>query len=124
MQIKMMTLPHEAQRYPTVGDYFKVGATDVITVSQMYNHDYEFLVGLHELIEMYLTQKRGIAEEDISAFDIEYERNRKEGDVSEPGNDPKAPYFTEQQFATKIERMVADELGVNWDAYDEVVGNL
>lgn len=124
MHIEIYSIPHDKHRYPTVGDYWQEGNSDFIKVSAMENPDHIFLVAVHELIEMWLTRKRGITEESISAFDIQYENNRPDGDVSEPGGDPEAPYQKEHQFSTKIERLIAEELGVNWAEYDEVVSSL
>jgi hypothetical protein len=126
-------IPHADQRYDTVGDWLfkKLYSSEylTITVSDMNNPDYEFLVGIHELIEAYLCQKRGIKEEDVTAFDKQFEpyflkdENNKVGgvDISEPGDDPKAPYYVEHQFATKIEMLVAEELGVDWEKYDKTI---
>lgn len=119
------TISHEEHRYPTVGDY-AVDAFGVrhFRISDMGNTNYEFLVAMHELIEEYLVTKRNISHTSIDTFDIRYENNRPDGDESEPGNDPKAPYYNEHQFATKIEKQLADELGVNWDEYDKTVVSL
>lgn len=124
MHIEIDSIPHNKQRYETCGDYRSEGNSDFITVSAMGNPDYEFLVAVHEFIEMWLTRKRGITEESITAFDVEFEANRLEGDFSEPGDDPAAPYVAEHKFATKIERLIAEECGVNWDEYDGVVSSL
>jgi hypothetical protein len=121
-------IPHADQRYDTVGDWLfkKLYSSEylTITVSDMNNSDYEFLVGIHELIEAYLCHKRGIKESDVTAFDIEFEKNRPAGDTSEPGNHPDAPYRAEHIFASRIERMVADEIGVDWELYDKTVNEL
>ncbi len=92
----------------------------------MGNPDYEFLVALHELIESHLVQKRGIPDAAIDEFDIEFEKRRAAAppdfaDYAEPGSDPAAPYYREHQFATAIEKSVAEELGVDWDEYDRAV---
>jgi hypothetical protein len=90
----------------------------------MGNDDYAFLVAIHELVEVWLCNKRGITDEAVSAFDIEYEKNRPEGDESEPGNHPDAPYRKEHFFATNIERMIALELGLDWEKYSKAVMSL
>ena len=90
----------------------------------MGNEDYEFLVAVHELIEQYLCKKRNIKEPDISAFDIEFEKNRQPGNEDEPGDDPSAPYRKEHFFATSIERLIAAELGVDWQEYDKKINLL
>lgn len=122
MKIQLRTISHSQQRYPTVGDW-EIGedGSIVISVSDMGNEDYALLVAAHELIEVWLCRKRGISQQEVDAFDIEYENNRPEGDFSEPGNDPRAPYQKEHQFATKIERELAKELGVKWRQYNATV---
>lgn len=129
MNIKIRTIPHEQQRYLTVGDWRFVGGEEnptalIITVSDMENPWYEYLVAQHELIEAMLCLKRGIKEKAVSDFDIAYETTRKEGDVSEPGNDPRSPYFKEHVFATTLERIMSNELNLNWEEYDEKVSSL
>jgi len=128
LDIKMRTINHDEHPYPTVGNYADTQTGGrLITVSGMANEDYEFLVALHELIESQLCKKRGITNEDINAFDIQFEKEREEGkhkDDEEPGFDPKAPYVREHTLATRIEKMVAKELGVDWTAYDNTVMSL
>jgi len=130
LHIYIDTVPHSTQRYPTVGDYFDVQTPGMrvpvtnVRISDMQDEDCEFLVAIHELIEQHLCKKRGISEESITAFDMEFEQNRLPGDVEEPGNDIRAPYYKEHVFATSIEKLVAAELGVDWDEYDKTVNSL
>ncbi len=125
MKIRIESIPHHEQRYPTVGDYWQEGDTDQVRVSAMKDWRYEILVAVHELIEMALTRHRGISEESITAFDVEYERLREEELVKgEPGDSAKAPYQKEHFFATNVERLFAAELGVNWADYDQYVDQL
>ena len=124
MNIIIKTVPHRHQRYETVGDYFTIGELDTILVSKMGNPDYEFLVAIHELTEMYLCQKRGISESSITAFDIKFEKARKPGNLDEPGDDPKAPYRDEHCIATAVERLVCGVLGVSWKEYEKAVNKL
>ena len=122
-KIIISTIPHKKQRYPTAGDYFKKKGELHITVSKMIPK-HEFLVAIHEMIEWFLIEHRGITIDEIDRFDIEYENNRLKGDLSEPGDDPHAPYFKEHQFATHIEKQIARELGVNWEKYDREANSL
>jgi hypothetical protein len=125
MRIEIKTIPHDQHRYESVGDWeIKPNGKIKIEVSEMGNDDYALLVGIHELIESWLCRKRKIPEDLVNAFDIAYESKRSEGDVSEPGDAPDAPYRREHQFATKIERQLAEELGVKWDEYDEAINSL
>ena len=118
-KIIIKTIPDTHQRYNTVGDYYtdKEG-NRIFTVSDMDNWKYEFLVTIHELVENALCQSRGISDEMIDAFDISFEKERLSNpDIGMPGDATNAPYFKEHQFATKIEKMMAEELGVNWEKY-------
>lgn len=127
MRITIKTIPHESQRYPTVGDWQFTSPTDLsINVSDMGNPDYEFLVGIHEAIEAWIAVKRsgpGV-EKILDAFDMKYEDNRKEGDASEPGDDANCPVYLEHQVATGVERILAGLLGVDWNEYDQGVNDL
>lgn len=124
MRGEFREVAHEDQRYPTVGDWKISGQRKpyfLITASKMENPDYVFLVQLHELIESWLCFRRGIHEIEVTDFDLRYECTRPEGDFSEPGDDPKAPYNREHKFATVIEKQVATELGVDWEEYGRTV---
>jgi hypothetical protein len=118
------TIPHSEQRYPTVGDWQIDKAGNLhITVPKMSDQRYEFLIGMHEAIEAYLAINAGVSPEAVDKFDGAYEAKRKAGDDSEPGDNPKAPYHREHVFATKIERLLAVKLGVNWSTYDREVSS-
>lgn len=122
-------VPHKKQRYPTCGDYFEKKGDMYIVVSKMIPKglkglNYEFLVLIHELIEWYLIKQKGVTIKQVDDFDMAFEKNRNEGDISEPGNDPHAPYFNEHQFATKIEEELAKYMGVDWLKYNEYVDEL
>lgn len=107
------SIPHSQQRYPTLGDYYTAADGSVfIKVSRLGNWRYEFLIGLHELIEEAVTRSRGIAEPEIKAFDEAHP------ELDDPGMDPRAPYHREHVLATAIEMLVAQELGVDWAKYD------
>jgi hypothetical protein len=122
--ICLRSIAHEDQRYPTVGDWYDDQGVTMIVVSKMSDPRYELLVAVHELVEKILCDHRGVKQEAVDEFDRNYERNRLEGDESEPGDHPDAPYRTEHCFATGIERLLAAELGVVWDQYNREVVNL
>jgi len=126
LNIIVKTVPDTSQRYDTVGDYYvDENGKRVFSISSMEDWRYEFLILIHELVESTLCKDRGVSGEEIDAFDFAFEKNRNPEDkTSEPGDDPAAPYFREHQFASKIERMVADELGVDWDEYGRAVARL
>lgn len=118
--IEINTIPQEKQRYNTIGDwYFVVDAITgetkkmVINVSDLANKDYEFAIALHELVEAYICVKRGITQKMVDEFDFNF---KGEG---EPGEQPAAPYYKEHQFASIIEHMIINELGINWAAFNK-----
>ena len=119
-EVILKTIPHSKQRYRTPGDYFKKNGKWYIVVSKM-NPDMEFLIKIHELVELYLTQKRGVSEESITKFDIEFEKDRDKGvwKDEEPGDSPRAPYCREHKFATMIEKLCCQELSVSWEEYEK-----
>ena len=117
--INIQFIPHKDQRYDTFGDwYYAAGGHLHINVSSDQGHtdDEQFLVALHELIEVYLCKKRGISQEKVDQFDMnifpEQVRLGLVEEDSEPGNCYAAPYVREHRFAMLIEHFVAHELGV------------
>jgi hypothetical protein len=119
-------VPHSKQRYETVGDWIP-GAPAEIRVSRMKDERYVFLVALHELVEYELCKKNGISDNEVVAFDEAFEAERRMNlhpVEAEPGNDPRAPYRGEHDFATMIEMMVAQKLGVKWSAYEKALLSL
>jgi hypothetical protein len=124
MRVTIEVIPNEKQRYPTVGDWQWDGDHLTISVSEMDNWRYEMLVAFHELAECLICKHRGVDQAVVDAFDIKYEDSRPADDVSEPGDDPTAPYYREHQFATCVERLLSRELDVSWKQYDETVVNL
>lgn len=121
LPVAIETIAPADHRYSTAGDYWLEDGKLVIKVSAMSDPRYSFLVALHELVEASLVRARGIPIEAIDDFDVAYEAKRKDGDNSEPGDSPAAPYHREHVFATKIEKLMAKELGVDWKTYDAAV---
>lgn len=133
LRITISTIPHTEQRYPTVGDWIvdpTPNGLDVhIRVSTLSDWRRELLVAVHELIEISLLaawkpDPIDQIQKAVDDFDKAYEDNRPEGDLSEPGDDPAAPYQKEHFFATNIERLLAQALGQDWADYDHEVATL
>src|SRR5258708_6317856 len=120
MRINIKTIPHNKQRYDTCGDYWvdKRGTIQV-RISEESNEKYEWLVLLHELTEMCLAKYQGVDWDKIDAFDIEFEKNRKGWDNSEPGDAENSPYYKQHHLATVVERLICHELELNWEEYEE-----
>lgn len=122
--IEIKTIPHNQQRYDTVGDWWTDDEGWHIRVSQLGNWRWNFLVAFHELLELAWCTWKGVKQADVDAFDMAYEANRKQGDFSEPGDQPKAPYRVGHQFASCAERFAASALGVDWAEYEATVNAL
>ena len=119
-------VPHRKQRYETVGDWIP-GRPAQIRVSKMKDQRYVFLVALHEMIEYELCRMHGIKDNEVVAFDVNFEAERRlnlHPLDAEPGDHPKAPYRDEHEFATMIEKVVAQKLGVRWSDYEKTILSL
>lgn len=117
--IEIRTRPPKSMRYKTVGDYNDPTVLNGrllldIDVAETGNVDMDFLIGFHELIESWLCYKRGIKDKEISGFDIAHEES------NDPGRLKDAPYRKEHMFAERLEKMMARQLGVDWDEYWKV----
>lgn len=125
MKILIETIPHETHRYTTVGDWFyDPDGTLRIKVSSLSDWRYEALVAVHELVEVLLCKQDGVKTEDVDKFDKAFEASRKPGNECEPGDEPTAPYSDQHCFATGIERLLAERLGVKWKPYDRELVDL
>lgn len=113
MNIRIETIPHNEQRYETVGDWQFIGDDLVIRVSDMESKSYAFLVGIHELIEAVLCKNAGVTEQQVDKFDMD------NIDCNDPGSLVAAPYYRQHLIATMIERMLADELNIDWTDYED-----
>ncbi len=123
LRICIEVIPHSQQRYDTVGDWgFDSDGTWRIWVSGATGRvDDQVLIAVHELIEMALCVKHGITAADVDAFDLAWQPH---DGLTEPGEDPQAPYFREHLFASSIEQVLADEMDLSWAKYEERVAAL
>lgn len=124
MNITVTVIDHNDQRYSTCGDWVFEGDDLHIYISKMGDWRYETLVAIHEIAEVVLCKERGISQKAVDKFDIEFEKNRQDGDESEPGDCVDAPYQNEHSYATGIERILCAALGIKWDEYACAVENL
>lgn len=140
MNIDIQVIPHNEQRYDTVGDWFftkdwyrpkgtEMGPQKLwtpidllhIRVSKMSDWRYEVLVGLHELVECLICRQQGVSQQAVDNFDMAWQQH---ADIAEPGDDPTAPYYQQHQLASVVERLVSLALGVYWPAYEDEVMSL
>ena len=118
MLFRADAVPCDSMRYQTVGDWIMSKGPIHVSVARFADRRYEFLVALHELIEARLCQEHGITQATVDDWDMHHQ------DASEPGEVPGAPYFLEHVFATRIELLVARELGVDWHQYEAAIRGL
>lgn len=149
MIVDWRVIPHKEQRYATCGDWWwgdtvrwsegialhNYRVDDVVLhlrVSKMSDRRYEWLVGIHELIEVGLCTFAKIKPAIVDRFDTRYEASREKRKhapcgckhYDEPGDDPHAPYHRQHSIASVCERALAVFLGVNWGEYDREVESL
>jgi hypothetical protein len=102
----------EDMRYDTLGDwYYERDALHIDVADSRpggrLSPDEQFLIALHEFIEAWLCDARGIAQETVDRWDME----NSEG-PEEPGDNIGCPYRREHRFAMLIEHLMAHELGL------------
>ena len=105
-------LPHKEQRYNTAGDYLTQDGIDIYLISKLpQGWKAEFAVLVHEMVEYNLCKEAGIKELTITKFDLE-------SGHPDPGTLKEAPYFEQHRIATKIEKYIIKQLGLDWKQYD------
>jgi hypothetical protein len=115
LKVEIETIPHDLQRYNTVGDW-QVSYLEPlfhINVSELRDWRMEAAIAIHELVECALCHYMGISQAQVDTFDQTYEGQ------GEPGDDRSAPYQVPHALATGVERTVLAMLGVNWTDYQE-----
>lgn len=108
-KISCKVISHKKQRYDTFGDYWWKGDNWEFRISEL-TPEAELAVLIHELVEFFLTNREGIKEEDITAFDIR-------SGLRDPGDCPDAPYYFQHKAAEKVEMAVIEALGMKWSDY-------
>lgn len=107
-RIEIESIPLDSQRYDTLGDWF-YDSNDTLQIKVSHEDgDCAFLIAIHELVEAYLCQHRGITQRAVDDFDLTFS---PEGD-EEPGDSAISPYRREHRFAMIIEHLMAHELGI------------
>ena len=102
-------------RYATHGDWYERNGTLTITATDYGNPNGSFLVALHELCEAWLCREAGIAEEDVSAWDLCHP------DAEEPAEVEGSPYRKQHDVAIQVEKIMCAALGVDWENHERWV---
>lgn len=116
MKAILKSVDPSLMRYVTTGDWEIAGDQMIITVADYgMQENSAFLVALHELVESFLCKNAGIAEEDVSRFDIE------NPNLEEPGDSPIAPYHKQHNIANSVEKIVCEAIGIDWNQHNDWV---
>ena len=118
--IEAQTIPINDMPYLTVGNYWSDAAGLHFRVAEMDRPEYEQLVHIHEFTEKFLCDHDGVSNDEIDAFDIQFEKDREaglHGQDDEPGDDPRAPYHRQHCYATAVERMLCAAMNISWDSH-------
>ena len=118
LKIKIDFISQSKQRYDTVGDYFFKKGILHFRITKTGNQVYDRILLMHEMIEQFLTQFKGVTDKEVDEFDFDFKGK------GEPGDDPKCPYRNEHSIATAVERIICGHLGICWKTYDDYVGKL
>lgn len=110
-------VPHKCQRYETPGDWQILPNGVHISISDTGSKLSNLLIALHEVVEAILCEAGGIDQEAVDKFDMDYEANRTDESLAEPGDEPSAPYHRQHKVADIVERMIALQLGVPWQEH-------
>ena len=122
MKIIIETIPSQNHRYPTCGDWqFLEDGTLHILVSEMGNERHEYLVAIHEMVEAILCKWDNVEEPDVAKFDVQFEKDRLQGNNDEPGFDINAPYKNQHLVATGIEMIMCRFAGIDWNDYNKEI---
>lgn len=122
MNINIQVIEHEEQRYDTCGDWwFDAEGTLQIRVTKLSDWRRESLIAVHELVEVLMCKHDGISTQVVDDFDKAFEAARAPGNEDEPGDSPAAPYVRQHCVATGVERILAAQLGVDWQTYGDEI---
>ena len=111
MKVTIQSKPHSQMRYDTLGDWYYEDHGDLI-IDVAENAPHPELIALHELVEAWLCDSRGITQAQVDEWDFGIDEGRQVSFSEEPGDNINAPYRKEHRFAMLIEHLMAHELGI------------
>lgn len=131
MKITIETIPHDSQRYETPGDWVihidpkPIHPSEQISieirVSETRNTAINSLLILHELTEALLCYDASVTTKEVDNFDMNW---KPHDDITEPGEDERAPYHKQHMTAELVERVVAAHMEIDWHEYGRVLARL
>lgn len=117
MKVDIQFINKSQQRYDTCGDWEWDGKTLTIRANLMLDWRKQLLVAIHELVEAALCINNDVSQEVVDEWDF----NHPEAD--EPGELDGCPYRFEHETAVKVERLIAEGFGINFEDYEKELGN-
>lgn len=118
------------QRYATAGDWLIVpgmGDKKVLVVRVTDTGDWRsnMAIAQHEFFEACLCLANGISQQQVDQYDISFEAHRQDGDKSEPGMQPDAPYHRFHILACALEMVFVDNCPqLAWERHEAMVDKL
>jgi hypothetical protein len=106
-------IPHNEQRYETIGDWQFIDNNLIIKVSHQGDPRKDMLIAIHEFVEALLCQFNNPIITDRMVDDWDMSKPKSD----DPGGIPEAPYHKQHKIAEVFEFMLAHELGIDWDEY-------
>ena len=124
MNINIQVIPNEQHRPGISGaDWYFDQAGDLqVRISKMSDWRYETCLAVHEMVEAILCKYNGVTVAQVDEFDRPFEEAKD--NVTNVGDKTNAPYRREHCFATAAERIVAAELNVPWQDYDDELAKI
>ena len=117
--IDIKFIPHNEQRYNTLGDYYESKHALHFRITQFPDHpEYSYAILFHELLEKFRNDQLGIKDADVDKFDIDHP------ELDDPGWSKDAPYFKTHCEGDLIERLFIVLSGANWVDYEAKVMNI
>lgn len=127
-EINIEFVPLEDMRYSSLGDYFYKNGVLHFKIVDTRNPLYNKIILIHEMIEQTLTEARGLKEEQILKYDLEFENLRKAGKVGEddePGEGKGSPYRREHILAEIVERLMLNHLDQKtFNEYTDIISKV
>jgi hypothetical protein len=88
-------------------------------VSALADWRHSVLIAVHELVEALLCKAHGVTAEAVDEWDMGHGK-----ELDEPGDDVRAPYHREHEFAGCVEQLLAHELNIDWNGYEDALDAL
>lgn len=124
MNINIQVIPNEQHRPGISGAdwYFDQTGDLQVRVSKMSDWRREVCLAFHEAIEAVLCKHNGVTVRQVDEYDRPFEEAKD--NVTNVGDRTDCPYRREHCFATAAERIVAAELEVPWQDYDDELAKI